>query len=753
MNRKVDMKRQKNKSSLTQMLMLSYISLLAFILIIGIALYNNTYKHVKSGINQQNRLSLHSSITQLDTFMDVISAVARQISTSTDFNSLVSISNLSNPSFYYMGYQTQQFLKSLTPVERLLPLSNSFIYMDNSSYVISPIVFSDYYFYLKQNKKQLLPSESFSRILMDSENWNKFIPYKNIQIASENYLYLHPLTAVIPMDTTNTVLCYEFDHEQIKKLFADINLYHFGYLAAYDKEGRQMFLYSQEGGTYDYHLLSSLSYNNQIAQFSSGSTNEEMLVTTAESTYNNWTYYLVQPKDKAYYSIKSYQSFFTFLTIGVFLLGGIMAVVFSSFGRKHLNRLFSELSAKDTLAAALHQLVEKQKPLVVDSYMRRIMEGSVTTNEEMEYIIDLLHLEHLNTKYHVLYTEVAPADDAGIQTKDLPLCIQNYDMLVREALCRYFPYTGYIYKPSDQAFSILLASDQTVSFEETIQENKDTFIVMHKELLENYGIWIRGGLGGPNSLISYTWKSYQQAKATKHITTAEKCILSSDDFSHSSDVYYYPESLSVQLSGFISTGNKNQVNELFKLIDNENTAKRNLSHTQKHWLISDIRGTIFKKRHNLTGEGLDTDTLDILDLVDKQFEGEMSLASLKTISLELCDVYGEGDDSNELILKIQEYINSNYPDPDLGLTKISETFGISENYFSFLFKKEASENFSIYLEQLRMAKAKEMVLESTTSLSTLYEHLGYNNAASFRRAFKKNFGVSPKEMRDNINAK
>lgn len=106
-----------------------------------------------------------------------------------------------------------------------------------------------------------------------------------------------------------------------------------------------------------------------------------------------------------------------------------------------------------------------------------------------------------------------------------------------------------------------------------------------------------------------------------------------------------------------------------------------------------------------------------------------------------------------MILKIQEYINQNYHDPNLCLTKISDEFGISENYFSYLFKKEVSENFSTYLERLRMAKAKEMILESDTSLSTLYQYLGYNNAASFRRAFKKNFGVSPKEMRDKVNAK
>lgn len=47
-----------------------------------------------------------------------------------------------------------------------------------------------------------------------------------------------------------------------------------------------------------------------------------------------------------------------------------------------------------------------------------------------------------------------------------------------------------------------------------------------------------------------------------------------------------------------------------------------------------------------------------------------------------------------------------------------------------------------------MAKAKELVENSDTGLSNLYQYLGYNNAASFRRVFKKTYGISPKEMRE-----
>lgn len=748
------MKKPTDKLSFSQLMMLSYIALLGIILIIGIVLYNVSYEQVKYGINQQNRLSLSSAVSRLDTSLEVMNAAARQISAASTINNLASLSGDEDPDFFYTGYLAQQDIKSTTPLERLLPIKSSFIYIPRSNYLLSSIIFSDFDFYMRNNKRAPGISEAFSAFLTDSKNWNKFSPPFPDTDNSLAFIYVHPLSSrMVTPGNAGPVLCFEFDSERINEYFKEINLFGSGYLTAYHKNGEQMFRLGSREPLFDYQTLQSLYYQKDIAYVTPEGSTQEFLVTTGTSDYNSWTYYLVQPKNQAYYSITSYQRFFTMITFMVFLAGGMIAAFSSRTSRQRLANLVHELTASESLATALHLQMEKQKPVVLESYTRRIMEGSVTSNEEMQHIIKLMDLERPDIKFHVLYTEVSPSEDANIQAEDMELCIQNYDMLVRESLRRHYPDTGYLYKPSDRVFAVLLASDIHTPYEQIVEENKAVFTALHDELLNRYGIWIRGGIGDRNGLISYTWKSYQQAKEAKTITTAEKYVLSTSDFANSSDVYYYPESLSVQLSGFISTGNKDQVSELFKLIRNENTVKRSLSYTQQHWLISDIRGTIFKKRHNISADDLPSDKLKYLDLIDRQFEGEMSLSALKTIALELCEVYGTDTESNDLILKIQSYINNNYHNPDLGLSKISEEFGISENYFSYLFKKEVSENFSTYLERLRMARAKEMVLDSANNLSNLYQYLGYNNAASFRRAFKKNFGVSPKEMRDKVNAK
>ena len=85
--------------------------------------------------------------------------------------------------------------------------------------------------------------------------------------------------------------------------------------------------------------------------------------------------------------------------------------------------------------------------MIAESYIRRLMEGSITTNEEMAGILEELKLNRSGFTYQVLYTEATSPDGSPPAVADLQLYIQNYDILVKEALLRYFPDTGYIYKP------------------------------------------------------------------------------------------------------------------------------------------------------------------------------------------------------------------------------------------------------------------------------------------------------------------
>ncbi|MDY3656602.1 MAG: AraC family transcriptional regulator [Lachnospiraceae bacterium] len=57
-------------------------------------------------------------------------------------------------------------------------------------------------------------------------------------------------------------------------------------------------------------------------------------------------------------------------------------------------------------------------------------------------------------------------------------------------------------------------------------------------------------------------------------------------------------------------------------------------------------------------------------------------------------------------------------------------------------------NFSTYPEQVHMTQAKHLLETTNMKIADLYMAVGYNNLTSFRRAFKKKYGVAPNAIRE-----
>lgn len=732
-------------------LAISYSLLLVLTLLVGTVLLRSAYSQLQKGVNDQIQAQLSSSVRQIDHLQARLSDAARQIASSPTFRELSSMEASDDPEFSYAAYRAQQDLNFILPLNELITDGSPFIYMEANGYVISANSFSN----LERLRRYDAEFSSFpaTASLLDSAYWERFIPLGEDPYLAPEYLYLAPVytTPMAVGSPVRSVLCFRFDRRLLEEIFSSLPQGDSYAVKAYDSETIGVFSFGNTSPSGDFAPLLELSYNNGAGLFHSQEYGQ-LLSSRYHSDNSGWNYYLVRPASQAYYSVNSLQSLATVAASAAVVLEAALIFFFTAFNSRPFNLLSSKLASQESKAQSLASFVEEHKPLIAESYIRRLMEGRITTNEEMSRILEELKLNREGVVYQVLYMEASSPDGSQPETKDLKLCIQNYDILVREALRRYFPDTGYVCKPGDRIFACLIALPASVPPEENEKLVLGHFAQFHEELLEKYNIWITGGLGEPSEIVSYIWKSCQQAKNAHSITTQDRYILNYRDFLEARDVYYFPESMAVQLSGFISAGNKAQIEEIFQQIEEENMRNRSLSYTQSRWLLAEIRNTVFRKRRSIDPSMASVpEKAEVLDLIDRQFEGDLSLSTLKNISLELCGLYDTGGASGGLILKIQEYINQNYMDPALSLTRISEEFHISENYFSYLFKREVSENFSTYLEKLRMAKAKELITESDTSISELYQYVGYNNAASFRRVFKKHFGVSPKEMRDKVN--
>ncbi|WP_342565330.1 helix-turn-helix domain-containing protein [Paenibacillus sp. FSL R7-0345] len=100
-----------------------------------------------------------------------------------------------------------------------------------------------------------------------------------------------------------------------------------------------------------------------------------------------------------------------------------------------------------------------------------------------------------------------------------------------------------------------------------------------------------------------------------------------------------------------------------------------------------------------------------------------------------------------MIKEVKHYIEDHYANPDLSLNHLSERFQISGKYASYLFKEEFNMKFVDFLAELRVIKAKELLGSTQDSIQDIAQQVGYANAITFGRVFKRVTGMTPGDHR------
>lgn len=97
---------------------------------------------------------------------------------------------------------------------------------------------------------------------------------------------------------------------------------------------------------------------------------------------------------------------------------------------------------------------------------------------------------------------------------------------------------------------------------------------------------------------------------------------------------------------------------------------------------------------------------------------------------------------DESIENILEYINENL-NGNLSIENISSKFYISKYYLMHKFKTQTGYTIHSYIQQKRMILAKSLIKKGK-QMSDIAIECGFGDYSSFVRAFKKAFGLSPK---------
>lgn len=99
----------------------------------------------------------------------------------------------------------------------------------------------------------------------------------------------------------------------------------------------------------------------------------------------------------------------------------------------------------------------------------------------------------------------------------------------------------------------------------------------------------------------------------------------------------------------------------------------------------------------------------------------------------------------ELSSLVFDYINSNITE-DLTLENIANHFYVSKYYISHIFKDNLGISLHQYIIKKRLQNCRSAIA-SGESITSVAEKYGFDDYTAFYRAFKKEYGISPKDFR------
>lgn len=109
------------------------------------------------------------------------------------------------------------------------------------------------------------------------------------------------------------------------------------------------------------------------------------------------------------------------------------------------------------------------------------------------------------------------------------------------------------------------------------------------------------------------------------------------------------------------------------------------------------------------------------------------------------------DDYIQSIYKVIYYIEKNYKE-DLTLEELSKVANFSKYHFHRIFKSIVGENLSDYIRRVRLSSTT-LKFKTNLNITQIAQISGYETNASFSKAFKNHFGITPKKFSQNAKKK
>ncbi|WP_434756561.1 helix-turn-helix domain-containing protein [Paenibacillus amylolyticus] len=278
---------------------------------------------------------------------------------------------------------------------------------------------------------------------------------------------------------------------------------------------------------------------------------------------------------------------------------------------------------------------------------------------------------------------------------------------------------------------------------------------LHMWIAEHFRIRFTFGIGQTVSGWEEITRSYTSADAglQHRLTLGQDAIVLSEQLTDQTELYSYKylQMLADIIREFRLTGDawRTQLDQMFISFNEDQMNDKDI-----RMLVQSLIQMLAREFGELSERLQHQFDELVLARVRLQIQEADTLEGIREVLLEwLKEVYrnyvavNETKSHRAMINELRVYIEEHFGDPDLSLKHLSDRFQISGKYASYLFKEEFDMKFVDFLVKLRVEQACKLLASSDTAIQNIAQQVGYANAISFGRVFKRVMGETPGDYR------
>ena len=469
---------------------------------------------------------------------------------------------------------------------------------------------------------------------------------------------------------------------------------------------------------------------------------------------------------KFYQSGSEFASWYIFLIAVLFIGGILLSLVLSRSNYKPIQKLVQKIVDQDTMAdqeqeginefeiitnkwtdvqnknEELSALLNRQRPMVVASCLRRILKGKFKTSEEMEATLKSANI-NLSYRYNFVILLPIPVEDSFEEDKNLHI------MTVLAGFMQPFIHVYGLDMLKDNGIAVIVNCGERTAGEKNVDIRLSVADHLCRELETRYEISIPFYMGRIYEDVMDINRSFLESAAIAsdyHMLGNQKVILF-EEIGYEEQNIQYPI---LEQALFIQCLKQANEEAALKALDNmigEIEPLKSFVITQ--CLCFDIINITIKTLDQL--KGFELKNVDLKKLITFKSLPEFR-EKMAGLTIEMCRQFAEFKDSrnNERKSEILDYVNCHYGDSSMGLESVADEFGVSSNYLSRFFKQETGCSFIQYVTMIRMDRARELLVNSNKQIKEIVAEIGYIDVANFVRKFKGYEGVTPGQYREKM---